>query len=687
MRHPVLFLGIATLMLASCTIQEEFRTPVREDVKFLATFEQPDEAGTKVYANQDLCLRWDADDRVSIFNRNTYNQQYRFLGETGANAGEFEKVEGAEFVTGNPLEHVVSFYPYTDGLVIGEDEGIEYSFPEEQFYRTSSFGKGAGPMVSVSEGNVLQYRNVGGFLTFSLYGQGAVKSIHLEGNQGERLSGQGRIRMPLGGEPAVEMYYGSTGLHLICERTVVLEDAEEAAKEFWFVLPPTEFRRGFTVTIETSVGTFRKQTTKSVTIERNRISRMSPIRIGSSDSPVIVFEDQAVKEICVNHWDINLDGELTREEAAAVTDLSFAFKNNGTIGKFNELQYFTGLTEIPSDAFSFCTALTEITLPESVKTLGQSAFSNCTALSGINLPEGLEVIDYSVFYHCHALASLEIPASVVRIAENAFQFMAGLNSIRVDEGNPYYDSRNGCNAIIVTETNSLLRGCATTVVPDSVTELLSYSFSGTAGLTSFDVPSWVTGLGISAFSECVDLVSVTVPASVTDIGQSVLRACPRLTSIVVDPANPVYDSRGGCNAIIETATNKLHTACRTTVIPETVTVIGQEAYADNDFLVGSFVVPEWVTVIGQVAFVGSKYLESLTLPSGLQEIGIFGCSYCPMLSSITILAPEPPELVFGQFLWPFQQNAPDCKVYVPAESLETYRTAWYLHADEIFPIE
>ena len=168
MRHTALFLGIAAAMLASCTIQEEIPTQVRDDVKFYATFEQPDGAATKVYANQDLCLRWNADDRVSIFNENTYNQQYRFLGETGANAGEFAKVENAEFVTGNPIDHVVSFYPYSPDLRITEEEVVYFDFPQEQTYRNASFGVGANPMVSVTEDNVLQYKNLGGYLmTFS----------------------------------------------------------------------------------------------------------------------------------------------------------------------------------------------------------------------------------------------------------------------------------------------------------------------------------------------------------------------------------------------------------------------------------------------------------------------------------------------------------------------------------------
>ena len=717
MKHAVLFLGIAAAMLASCAVQEEeFRTPVREDVKFYATFEQPDEAGTKVYANQDLYLRWDADDEVSIFNKNTYNQQYRFLGETGANAGEFAKVENAEFVTGNTIEHVVSFYPYDKELTINENEVIEFDFPAEQSYRSHSFGRESNPMISVTDDNVLQYKNLGGYLTISLYGEGSVTSIVLHGNRDEGISGGGLVSMSPGSEPNIGLYYRSSSsvppseIVLTCPYPISLWSSEESATEFWFVVPPLEFRSGFTVTVNTNVGTFTKKTTKSILIERNRISRMAPMKIEVSTSPDIVFEDAAVEAICLNMWDSNGDGKFSMDEAAAVTDLETAFRQNKNIVKFNELQYFTGLTEIAENAFNYCENLTSVTLPESVKVIGMGAFSGCSALTGINLPEGLTDIGQSAFSSCKSLGnvvfpaslttigqssfngcaftSLEIPAGLTVIERHAFNYISGLTSIVVDPANPVYDSRGGCNALIETETNNLIRGCAATVIPNTVTSLRAYAFCGVAGASSVDIPASVKSLGGYAFGEMPDLTSAYIPATVDSIGLSLFRVCSKLTSIVVDPANPKYDSRDGCNAVIETATNKLMAPCRTTVIPSTVTAIGQEAYSDNDFIVGDFVIPEGITSIGQVAFTGVKGLESITLPSTVQELGIYAVAFNPALNSLTCLAVEPPSVMLGQWLDPFQQNGPDFKIYVPAESLEAYQAAvgWSRHASVMIGI-
>ena len=97
MKRFTLYIGII-IVVASCSLQEkEFATAQQDDMTFYASFEQPSE-GTRVYANEDLLLRWTADDRVSIFNKITYNQEYRFIGQTGDYEGGFNKVDNPEFI-------------------------------------------------------------------------------------------------------------------------------------------------------------------------------------------------------------------------------------------------------------------------------------------------------------------------------------------------------------------------------------------------------------------------------------------------------------------------------------------------------------------------------------------------------------------------------------------------------------
>ena len=401
----------------------------------------------------------------------------------------------------------------------------------------------------------------------------------------------------------------------------------------------------------------------------------------------LTFADSAVEKICVENWDTNEDGYLSYTEAAAVTDLGTIFNGNTEITSFDELQFFTGLTSIPDDAFKSCKNLSSVVLPGSVTAIGKSAFNGCKVLGNVVFPASLKTIGEAAFSSC-AFTTLEIPAGVTEIGKDAFNYISGLTSIVVDSANSVYDSRNSCNAIIETETNDLLRGCASTVIPESVTSLHAYAFCGVAGVPFIDIPASVKTLGNHAFGEMPDLTSVYIPATVTSIGVGLFRVCSKLTSIVVNSDNAVYDSRNNCNAIIEKETNTLIAPCKTTVIPSTVKAIGESAYGDNDFLVGEFVIPEGITSVGQTAFTGTL-LESIILPSTLKEIGIFAFGYSKKLKSVTCLAETPPTCIWGLILYPFEGNDSDFKIYVPAGSLEAYKSAdgWSTHPELLNAIE
>lgn len=279
MKRCSLLFGLAIALVASCSTQEkDFQEPLQGGI-FFASFEQPAEEGTKVYANENLHLRWNADDRVSIFNEVTYNQQYQFTGETGANAGEFQIVNGDVFVTGNRISHKVSVYPYQKSTVITEDEVLTVTLPAEQSYAENTFGLGINTMVSVSSGNVLQYKNIGGYLMLKLYGEGvSVSSITLKGNNGEKLAGKASVTMPLGGVPtAIMKDDATTEITLSCETPVQLGATAEESTQFWFVVPPVTFSRGFSITVNCSDGVFSKTTDKVSVIERNKLAKMAPI--------------------------------------------------------------------------------------------------------------------------------------------------------------------------------------------------------------------------------------------------------------------------------------------------------------------------------------------------------------------------------------------------------------------------
>ena len=293
------------------------------------------------------------------------------------------------------------------------------------------------------------------------------------------------------------------------------------------------------------------------------------------------------------------------------------------------------VTSIGGYAFYNCGSLTSVAIPSSVTSISQNAFSGCSGLTSVTIPSSVTTIGTSAFSGCSGLNSVAIPSSVTAIGESAFGGCSGLTSITVNEGNSNYDSRNNCKAIIETATNKMIAGCKNTAISNTVTSIGSSAFSGCSGLTSVTIPSSVTSIGNYAFSNCSGLTSVNIPSSVTNIGWSAFAGCCGLTSITVDGGNSNYDSRNNCKAIIETATNKLIAGCKNTIIPNTVTSIGNSAFSGCSDLT-SVTIPSSVTSIGQFALSGCSGLTSVTVPSSVTSIGGGAFQGCGCLTSVTI---------------------------------------------------
>lgn len=176
-------------------------------------------------------------------------------------------------------------------------------------------------------------------------------------------------------------------------------------------------------------------------------------------------------------------------------------------------------------------AKTSIVIKDGTYNIVERAFQlTGDCLFSITIPNSVAIINDDAFSGCSGLASLTIPNSVKHIGNDAFHLCTGLTSIVIQEGNPVYDSRSNCNAIIETASNTLLYGCRKTIIPDGVTTIGAYAFS-LCNKTSIKIPNSVKIIEGFAFSRCENLSSISFGNSVTDIGLYAFGGCPSLTSV------------------------------------------------------------------------------------------------------------------------------------------------------------
>ena len=301
------------------------------------------------------------------------------------------------------------------------------------------------------------------------------------------------------------------------------------------------------------------------------------------------------------------------------------------------------VTIIGEYAFDRCWGFTgSLNIPNSVTIIGSAAFEYCGGFTGsLMISDNVTTIGDYAFLACSEFNGvLTIGNSVESIGCEAFAYCGmnngGWESISVDYGNSYYDSRDNCNAIISTIDNILIFGCKHTIIPNTIIEIGARAFDGCI-LMTLDIPNSVLTIDDYAFSHCT-FTSITIPSSVIELGHNPFAGCHALSSIIVDEDNPVYDSRNNCNAIINTQTNELITGCFNTVMLEGITSIGISAFEGCTGLTGDLVIPNSVTTIGSAAFINCWNINgTLTIGNSVISIGDYAFYDCSSITgSLTI---------------------------------------------------
>ena len=372
-----------------------------------------------------------------------------------------------------------------------------------------------------------------------------------------------------------------------------------------------------------------------------------------------------MKDEIINGINYRLDEDkLTAEVIARKEMIWNVYKGDMIIPETVEFKGVTyRVTSIGEKAFARSFSLKSVTIPDSVTSIGEKAFNDCKKLESIVIPDSVTSIGEYAFVGCKSLTTkVEIGEKIIdgikyilycnrtaKVIQNGgykgdiiIPEIVDFNerTYRVTSiGDRAFKDCNNLTSITIPDSVMSIGNCAFTdcnnltsiIIPDNIMSIGDMTFSGCYALTEIVIPDSVKSIGYEAFELCSSLKSIVIPARVTEIKERAFVGCKSLTSVIVDEGNPRYDSRENCNAIIETATNKLILGCSQTIIPESVTEIGEEAFSSCD----SLTIPEGVTSIGAEAFRNCESLKSITIPVSIKSIGGYAFDMCESLTSIT----------------------------------------------------
>ncbi|MBQ7554492.1 MAG: leucine-rich repeat protein [Bacteroidaceae bacterium] len=448
-----------------------------------------------------------------------------------------------------------------------------------------------------------------------------------------------------GSEPLLKPVKTSNSLSLNLDNVELASD--NAVLTAYMMVAPTDFSQG---SLELMIDGDEVFIT-TLTGHQLEAGKQYPIN-KALESGNIVFADTNAKAICIQYFDTNGDGELSYAEAKAVTSIPTVKNQYGEshsvfassfyiqfsareISTFNELQYFKSLADIPSGMFRGQN-ISEVTLPESIVSIGGLAFSGCPNLRSIIIPETVTNIGYYAFTGCVSLDNVIIPNSVTAIGKEAFENCSGMKSVRVSEGitSIEYATFKGCSSLTFIE------------IPQGVTSIGNNAFNGCRKLDFVSIPESVTSIGDMAFQNCNALTNIALPKHLTSIGSFAFMYCNNLTDIA---------------------------------IPDGVTSIASSAFAGCSSL-AEIEIPNQVTSIGASAFSDCSNLTKIVIPGSVTSIGDYVFSGCVKLTSITCMAVNPPacQMIYGADRY-------TGAIYVPATSVDAYKAAegWKEYASQI----
>ena len=285
------------LILTGCSNLLEENVSMEVNEEYFATIETSD---SRTYLDEQVRLRWTAEDCISVFSKTTDNREYVFTGVTGARTGGFRQ-KSDESLSGVDVPYNYAVYPYSSTTTLdNSDLSFNLTLPSEQTYVENSFGLGENTMVAVSENNEFKFKNIGSFIRVRLYGENtSVSSITLTSKGEEAIAGTAKVTAVMDGDPTCELTGTGKSIRLVCSNLVAISSNAESPTDFWIVVPPVTLQNGFSVSVEESNGNTRVfDIDRSLTFERNKYYDLK--RDLSTAIPYVTFTANNYQELMIS---------------------------------------------------------------------------------------------------------------------------------------------------------------------------------------------------------------------------------------------------------------------------------------------------------------------------------------------------------------------------------------------------
>ena len=643
-RGIVYYAALILFIAASCSVSEFYLQPdvpkdpvvvepTAQEIIITAGFDE--NGGTKTILNNEGKVEWLPADEMCLFSA---GEMAKFTSLNSENARSANFVGYIRFITGanegsDPEAFVYGLYPYDADATISAGV-LTTTIPSSQVGYPDSFGDDLALSVAKSASLNLNFKNAYSGIDFE-FSEAGYTSVTLSSNSGELIAGTVNVSFDDNGVPQTEVVSGSSSITV----TVPGGGSFQTGKRYYIVCAPQTMEGGFTLTAHKSTGYCSFNVTSRQVFARNTFKFVTGnLNERGVFTPVIVFADNAVKALCVANWDTDGDGELSYDEAAAVTSLGSVFHNNNEIEYFNEFRYFVGITSMGA-------------LSNDGTGINTNSFNLCTNLKSICLPTSLTNIGGGAFYYCTALEEVEIPVDITNIWYNPF---VGCNSLTT-----FIDSHGHSDRVLYKKSGNL-------------TSIVAIA-SGVS--TPLEITTFVTSIGGGALQSCnssFQTVYIYLD-ELRSIGTNAFSNTQN-THIIFrfESDDPVYRLTTIQKGAFQ------YSAIQSYDIPETVNYLGDYCFRGCTAL-HTLYVHNNITAIPTEFCNGCTLLNRMWLPSSITSIGDLAFKNCTSIGDFYVTSTTPPNLIGTPFV-----NT-TCTFYVPSGAVNTYKNhaQWSAYANRI----